>query len=230
MPVPDATFTWEVLNPAAGTIDERGQFFAGSEIGSFPGTIRITASKRQDPSQTIAIAVSVEIRQAPAAEPPSKVNLYPQAVSLRPGDSIEFRALVLDSQGNLYETVVADWTGVPVGRRCSPILRTGWVEKDRLLHTQQPTDRDDRAVIRELVGRVQEHGLHDLVYSSGGVPAARTRNALGIPKLVQERRRGSYMRCSKGSAGARRVAGPAQRRHQNAPPGRRQMNGVASAR
>ena len=109
IPVPDVTFAWEMVDPAAGAIDERGRFLAGEDVGSFPRAVRILGFKRLDPSQTVATAVSVEIRQAGTGEPPSKVNLFPQAITLRPGDAVEFRALVLDSRGNLYERVEASW-------------------------------------------------------------------------------------------------------------------------
>ena len=107
--IPNVTVTWEVVNPAAGSIDERGQFLAGDEVGSFPGAVRILGFRRRDPTQTVATAVSVDIRPVGSGGIPSKVNLYPQAITLRPGATVTFRALVLDSRGNLYERVEASW-------------------------------------------------------------------------------------------------------------------------
>ena len=107
--IPNVTITWEMVNPAAGSIDKRGQFLAGDEVGSFPGAVRILGFKRQDPTRTVATAVSVDIRPVGSGGIPSKVNLYPQAITLRPGATVTFRALVLDSRGNLYERVEASW-------------------------------------------------------------------------------------------------------------------------
>ncbi len=109
VPVPNVVYTWEVLDPMAGTIDEQGQFTATEEAGSYLGAIRVVGYKRQDRSQTAATAVSVEVSSLEGAQQPTKVNLLPQAVSLRPGDAIEFRAFVLDNRGNLFESIVANW-------------------------------------------------------------------------------------------------------------------------
>ena len=109
VPVPGVDFSWEMLNAEAGSINEDGRFTTGRVTGSFPGAIRVVAQKRDDPTQTVATTVSVEVLELGAEQPPSKVNLYPQAVSLRPGDTIEFRALALDQRGNLFEDLETSW-------------------------------------------------------------------------------------------------------------------------
>ena len=110
VPVPDVVFRWETVDPAAGAIDEQGRLVAGSEPGLFPAAVRVLGHRRNDPSQTIAATASVEIRRIEIPDVPSKVSVYPQAISLRPGDSVAFRTLALDGQGNLYERVDISWT------------------------------------------------------------------------------------------------------------------------
>ena len=110
IPVPDVDLMWEMLNAEAGTIHADGRFTSGTLVGSFPAAIRVVAQKSEDPTQAVAATVLVEVLEAGAVEPPSKVNLFPQAVSLRPGDTMEFRALVLDQRGNLFESVERSWT------------------------------------------------------------------------------------------------------------------------
>jgi len=109
VPIPGVDYSWEMVNSEAGSIDIDGRFTSGSAVGSFPAAIRVVAQKREDPTQTVAAMVPVEIRELGVAQPPSKVNLYPQAVSLRPGDTMEFRALALDQRGNLFEDVEVSW-------------------------------------------------------------------------------------------------------------------------
>ena len=46
VPVPNVVYTWEVLDPMAGTIDEQGQFTATEEAGSYLGAIRVVGYKR----------------------------------------------------------------------------------------------------------------------------------------------------------------------------------------
>ena len=109
VPVPGVSFSWEMLDADAGSIDTEGQFTSGADIGSFTAAIRVVAQKREDPTQIVAATVSVTVMDIGAVQPPSKVNLYPQAVSLRSGDTIEFRALTLDQRGNLFKDVETSW-------------------------------------------------------------------------------------------------------------------------
>jgi hypothetical protein len=108
--VPDADLFWEMLNADAGVIDEKGWFTSGLTEGSYPAAIRVVARKPESPDQTAVTTVSVEIISLDALEAPSKVALYPQSVSLRPGDAVEFRALVLDQRGNFYEDLPTSWS------------------------------------------------------------------------------------------------------------------------
>ena len=110
VPVPGVNVSWEVLDTKAGTIDADGRFISGTNVGSFNAAIRVVAQKREDPTQNVAATVSVTVVECGGAQPPSKVNLYPQAVSLLSGDTIEFRALTLDQRGNLFEDVETSWT------------------------------------------------------------------------------------------------------------------------
>ena len=109
VPVPDVEYTWEVLDPAAGTINERGEFVAGSEVDAYPDAVRVVVHRRQDHLRTVATTILVEVHKAQLFEQPTKVNLYPQAVILRPGDAMEFRALILDGGGNLYDSAETSW-------------------------------------------------------------------------------------------------------------------------
>ncbi|MBI4202903.1 MAG: hypothetical protein HY532_07325, partial [Chloroflexi bacterium] len=102
VPVPGVDFSWEMLNTEAGNVDTDGHFTSSKQEGSYPGAIRVVAKKRGDPTQTAAATVTVAVRKPEGAQPPTKVNLYPQAVSLRSGDIMEFRALALDQRGNLF--------------------------------------------------------------------------------------------------------------------------------
>ena len=109
IPVPDVAYTWEVLDPAAGTINEQGEFVAGPTVDAYPDAVRVVGYKRQDQLRTVAATIPVEVHKAQLFEQPTKVNLYPQAVILRPGDAMEFRALMLDGGGNLYDSVETSW-------------------------------------------------------------------------------------------------------------------------
>ena len=108
--VPDAELFWEMLDAEAGVIGKDGRFTSGSTEGSYPAAIRVIARKPETPDQTAMATVSVEIRSLDALDAPSKLALYPQAVSLRPGDTVGFRALALDLRGNLYQEVETSWT------------------------------------------------------------------------------------------------------------------------
>ncbi len=108
-PVPEVDYSWEMLVPRAGSISHAGQFTSGATTGSFPAAIRVIARKREDPTQSTSATVSVTIADLNVVQAPSKVNLYPQAVVLRPGDTMEFRALALDPKGNLIKDVQTSW-------------------------------------------------------------------------------------------------------------------------
>ena len=109
VPVQGVDLTWDMLNADAGSINPDGRFTSGDTLRSFPGAVRVVAQKKGDPTQVFATTVSVVVRELGAVDTPSKVNLYPQAVSLRPGDIIEFRALTLDDKGNLFENIETVW-------------------------------------------------------------------------------------------------------------------------
>ncbi|MBI4312548.1 MAG: hypothetical protein HY681_12320, partial [Chloroflexi bacterium] len=109
VPVPNVVYTWEALDPAAGEIGQDGKFTGGSVEGEYPAALRVVAQKRSDPSQTASAVVSVTIQALGNPQPPSKVNLFPQSLTVRPGDVIDFRALTLDSQGNLVRDVQTEW-------------------------------------------------------------------------------------------------------------------------
>ncbi len=110
VPVPGVQFSWEMLTPSAGAIDAEGRFTSGKELGTFPAAIRVIAQKKEDPTQNATATISVMVVDLAPSAWPSKVNLYPQAVSLRPGDTIQFRALALDQRGNLFRDVEPVWT------------------------------------------------------------------------------------------------------------------------
>lgn len=109
IPVPEARFSWEMLDPRAGSISANGRFVSGAETGSFPAAIRVVAHHRDDPTQTATATVPVTVLEEGGVEFPSKVNLYPQAVILRSGDTIEFRALAIDRKGNLLRDADTSW-------------------------------------------------------------------------------------------------------------------------
>ncbi|MBI2171354.1 MAG: hypothetical protein HYU30_04945 [Chloroflexi bacterium] len=109
VPTPGVDYTWEMLEPAAGTITPDGRFTSGRGDGDFPTAIRVVAQKRIDPSQTASAIIPVSIRTIGDALPPSKVNLYPQGISVRVGDVIDFRAITLDPRGNLVEGLRTEW-------------------------------------------------------------------------------------------------------------------------
>ncbi|MBI4201555.1 MAG: hypothetical protein HY532_00370 [Chloroflexi bacterium] len=109
VPVPGVDYTWEMLEPAAGSIAPGGRFTAGPQEGSFPAAIRVVAQKRSDLSQTATALIPVTILSLGAVQAPTKVNLFPQSISVRPGDVVEFRAIALDSRGNLVSNVQTQW-------------------------------------------------------------------------------------------------------------------------
>jgi hypothetical protein len=109
VPVPGVDYTWEMLEPAAGVVTPDGRFTSGRGDGDFPAAIRVVAQKRVDPSQTASAIIPVTIRTIGDALPPSKVNLYPQGISMRVGDVIDFRAITLDPRGNLVEGLRTEW-------------------------------------------------------------------------------------------------------------------------
>ncbi|MBI4339446.1 MAG: hypothetical protein HY680_05785 [Chloroflexi bacterium] len=109
VPVPGVDYTWEVLDPRAGKMEPDGRFVSGVTEGSFPAALRVVAQKRTDPSQTAVSVVPVTVMALGRVQPPSKVNLYPQGISVRSGDTVEFRALALDPLGNLVQDVETTW-------------------------------------------------------------------------------------------------------------------------
>lgn len=108
--IPDVVFTWEMVVPEAGSVDRQGRFTSGSDPGYFPGAIRVAGQKRGDTIRTAVSLVPVEVRRGDVGQSPTKVNLYPQAVTLRPGDTIEFRALVLDQRGRVHPQAETSWS------------------------------------------------------------------------------------------------------------------------
>jgi hypothetical protein len=109
IPVPGVSYTWEVLDSAAGSIAPDGRFTSGDEEGIFRGAIRVVAQKRSDLAQAVAATMSVTVREPGGIQPPSKINLFPQGIVVRSGDTIEFRAMALDPRGNLVHNIETSW-------------------------------------------------------------------------------------------------------------------------
>ena len=109
VPIPGVSLSWEILDARAGRVEVGGQFTSGTQLGTFPAAIRVVAHKKEDPTQSVTATVSVTVIEVAVAGVPSKLSLYPQAVTLRPGDTISFRALALDQRGNLFKNVETTW-------------------------------------------------------------------------------------------------------------------------
>ena len=110
VPIPGVSLSWEMLDARAGRVEVGGQFTSGTQLGTFPAAVRVVAHKKEDPTQSVTATLSVTVIEVTVAGVPSKLSLYPQAVTLRPGDTIAFRALALDQKGNLYKNVTTTWT------------------------------------------------------------------------------------------------------------------------
>jgi|GEM_PF-2010726 len=110
VPVTGVEYTWVMLNPLAGSVSEDGRFTSGTIEGVYPGAIRVVAAKRGDLTQTASAVISVTVQRLGGVGDPIKVNVFPQSISVRPGGNVAFRAIALDSRGNLVSNVTTGWS------------------------------------------------------------------------------------------------------------------------
>ena len=98
--IPNRKFNWEILRPVAGSISQDGRFTAGTAIGEFSQTIRVTMVDDGSPDQP-AITTGLDVRVLDPAGKSSQISAValPQVISLKPMEQIRFASMSLDGWG-----------------------------------------------------------------------------------------------------------------------------------
>ncbi|MBI2871637.1 MAG: PKD domain-containing protein [Chloroflexi bacterium] len=87
------TFTWSVLNPTAGSINQAGLFTAGSTPGTFAGVVRVQAT-----SGAITRTATASVTVTPG--PLDRVSITPTSPSVPVQQTVQFQATSFDALGN----------------------------------------------------------------------------------------------------------------------------------
>ena len=100
-PIPSAQVTWSVVIAAAGTIDQMGNFTAGTVAGTYTNAIVATTG----PSGSVQNTASVTI----SAGALSLLAITPESATLAAGDTVSFIASGFDGHGNAV-AVTPTWS------------------------------------------------------------------------------------------------------------------------
>ncbi len=91
-------FSWAVATAAAGSIDQSGNFTAGTVAGTYAGTIQATAG---------GVTGTSSVTVNPGA--PASVTVVPASATLAPGGSTRFSAQVADANSNPIPSASVTW-------------------------------------------------------------------------------------------------------------------------
>ena len=108
--IPNRKFNWEVVRSAAGSISQDGRFTAGSAIGEFPQTIKVTMVADEGRSQPVlTTGLDVHVLDPAGVSRQIQAMTLPQVISLKPGEMIKFTSMALDSRGGQVTPRSSRW-------------------------------------------------------------------------------------------------------------------------
>ena len=92
---------WSMTQPQAGTISEEGNFTAANTRGIYPEAIRVRIAPEEG-VETPAVHTSLDVRILDDVESMDQITtmMLPQAISLQPGEEIQFNVVALDRRAN----------------------------------------------------------------------------------------------------------------------------------
>lgn len=93
--IPTTRLRWSLQSPV-GRLSQRGFLRVDSPTGVFPGAIEVegVAGERR-----VSIAVDLEVIESEVVEGIATIHAFPQKTQIAPGESFQFRALVLGPDG-----------------------------------------------------------------------------------------------------------------------------------
>ena len=122
--IPQAT-SWQIGDPGAGSLGPDGRFHAGSTSGVYPGAVSMTAKVSHLGEElsltTEATVVVVDISRV-VTKPGTlqTVAIFPDRVTLSPGESTRLSVVGLDGDGRLLDDVQLVWSLDPLTGEISP--------------------------------------------------------------------------------------------------------------
>lgn len=100
------TLTWQVLDPRAGTVNDLGQFKAGTAAGTFQDAIKVVA--RQDTPAGVIGAEAVTTITITGRM--TTLEIVPSDAAVKAGQAFQFRAIARDENGIQIPGVLFDWS------------------------------------------------------------------------------------------------------------------------
>lgn len=101
--VPDVSVTWRIEPPTSEhTIDDSGQFAAGTQTGNFQIVAELAGEDGKPPVSPLKAVATVVVKRTP-----QKITVSPRVVKLAPGMSKQFSAVVYDAMESAIPTAVA---------------------------------------------------------------------------------------------------------------------------
>ena len=99
--IPNMRFKWEMVEPLAGSISQDARLTASSNIGQFPGAVRVTLlSDGKQVEEPIRAIMDVRVVDPSSFSRRVTAAVLPQVISIRPGEDIKYTSIVLDRKGN----------------------------------------------------------------------------------------------------------------------------------
>ncbi|MET0397070.1 MAG: Ig-like domain-containing protein [Longimicrobiaceae bacterium] len=108
--------TWSTSNPAVAAFGASGSLVTALA----EGTATITATSE-------GISATATVRVVPAAPKVATVKVIPDTLSMFPGDSLQFRAVAQDAQGNVLTGLTVSWSGNSGYGTGAQVSRSGMV-------------------------------------------------------------------------------------------------------
>jgi uncharacterized protein YjdB len=108
--------TWSTSNPAVAAFGGSGSLVTALA----EGTATITATSE-------GVSATATVRVVPAAPKVATVKVIPDTLSMFPGDSLQFRAVALDAQGNVMTGLTVSWSGNSGYGTGAQVSRSGMV-------------------------------------------------------------------------------------------------------
>jgi hypothetical protein len=114
--VQNLRLNWSIVEPGAGNVDQFGFFSASDGPGPYPNAIRVTAIQ-QTPQGSIEreAFVSVTVSETARRGVLNRVVVIPRAVTLIPGQRVNFITRAFDESGQRVSNISLDWEVTQTG-------------------------------------------------------------------------------------------------------------------
>ena len=106
----DASYNWQLVDPAAGSITPGGIFCASFTEGTYSGAVAVIASP--PPSlglDPVRASASISIRSEATRNFPASIQLCPRVAEAEPGQTIQLTGPVIDTSGILIPGARPVW-------------------------------------------------------------------------------------------------------------------------